>query len=85
MVDPRAHLPRLEDVAEMDDEQRHAALAQWVAWFNAHRDIVTPELERQIDAALVSFDAPGEAPPREKVKKLQGDFDQWIESLPWPV
>lgn len=62
----------------MDPTQRHETLERWVAWFNAHRDKVTPELERELDRTLAA--ASRVDVDVEQMEKMQHRFDQWLKT-----
>jgi hypothetical protein len=79
-IDPSAHLPRLMNVAKMAPEARHAALAHWVAWFNGHRNEVSPELEIELTQALEAMDRILSS--SDDPKEIQRSFDEWLSSLP---
>ena len=77
-VDPSAHLPSFSSIAQMPREEQRAALGLWVIWFNSHQDLVEPELERELDRALLTLDRQHVSP--EQIETLQKRFNQWLET-----
>jgi hypothetical protein len=68
------------NVAEMELSVQHAALAQWVAWFNGHRNEVSPQLERDLNRVLHAMDK--NQVETDDLREIQLSFDDWLAALP---